>query len=111
VGGWAEAGGKGGQAVGGWAAKGLGSGGQQGRAGDGVGKRIRSIPPPPLYKRGLPREGLPIDKILNYNKTFNYTWFAGEKDASGNIVKKTSRTIEDIGPREDFTRSQRTPKI
>jgi TonB-linked SusC/RagA family outer membrane protein len=57
---------------------------------------------------GLSLDGFAsIDKTLNYNKTFNYTWFYFEKDASGNIVKKPSRVIEDIGLREDFTRSQR----
>lgn len=47
-----------------------------------------------------------MDKPLHYNKTFNYTWFYYEKDAAGNIVKKPSRVIEDIGLREDFSRSQ-----
>jgi TonB-linked SusC/RagA family outer membrane protein len=57
---------------------------------------------------GLSLDGFAsIDKTLNYNKTFNYTWFYYEKDADGNIVKKTSRVIEDIGLREDFARSQR----
>jgi TonB-linked SusC/RagA family outer membrane protein len=57
---------------------------------------------------GLSLEGFAsIDKTLNYNKTFNYTWFYYEKDADGNIVKKPSRVIEDIGLREDFARSQR----
>jgi len=60
------------------------------------------------FVEGLSLEGFAsIDKTLNYNKTFNYTWFYYEKDASGNIVKKPSRVIEDIGLREDFTRSQR----
>lgn len=57
---------------------------------------------------GLSLDGFAsIDKTLNYDKTFNYTWFYYEKDAAGNIVKKPSRVIEDIGLREDFTRSQR----
>ena len=57
---------------------------------------------------GLSLDGFAsIDKTLNYNKTFNYTWFYYEKDAAGNIVKRPSRSVEDIGLREDFARSQR----
>ncbi len=60
------------------------------------------------FVKGLSLEGFAsIDKTLNYNKSFNYTWFYFEKDASGEIVKKTSRTIEDIGLREDFAKSLR----
>jgi len=60
------------------------------------------------FIEGLSLEGLAsIDKTMNYNKAFNYTWFYYEKDASGNIVKRPSRSVEDIGLREDFTRSQR----
>ncbi len=59
--------------------------------------------------RGLSLDGFAsIDKNVNYNKTFNYTWFYYQKDASGEIVKKPSRVIEDIGLREDFAKSQRT---
>ena len=60
------------------------------------------------FVRGLALDGFAsIDKTVNFNKTFNYTWFYYEKDASGEIVKKPSRVIEDIGLREDFSKSQR----
>ena len=60
------------------------------------------------FINGLSLEGFAsIDKVLNYNKTFNYTWFYYEKDAAGSIVKRPSRSVEDVGLREDFTRSQR----
>lgn len=42
-----------------------------------------------------------------YNKEFNYVWDYYEKNSEGEIVKKQSRTVEDIGLREDFTQSQR----
>lgn len=63
------------------------------------------------FVKGLALEGfLSLDKTVNYNKTFNYTWFYYEKDASGEIVKKPSRVIEDIGLREDFAKSLRNTK-
>ena len=63
------------------------------------------------FIKGLALEGfVSLDKTVNYNKTFNYTWFYYERDASGEIVKKPSRVIEDIGLREDFTKSLRVTK-
>jgi TonB-linked SusC/RagA family outer membrane protein len=60
------------------------------------------------FIKGLAVEGFEsIVKTMNYNKTFNYTWFYYEKDpTTGDIVKKKSRTVEDIGLREDFAQSQ-----
>ncbi|WP_154859528.1 SusC/RagA family TonB-linked outer membrane protein [Cyclobacterium xiamenense] len=64
------------------------------------------------YKYSIPFvEGLSVDgfasivKTFNYNKSFDYVWDYYERDASGNIVKRTSRTVEDIGLREDFSQS------
>lgn len=48
-----------------------------------------------------------INKTVNYNKSFNYTWVYYEKNSSGEIVQKPSRVIEDIGLREDFSKSLR----
>ena len=67
------------------------------------------------FKYNLPfLKGLSLDgfisaiKTVNNNKTFNYTWFYYERGTDpGEIVKKTSRTVEDIGLREDFAQSQR----
>ncbi|RYG00345.1 MAG: SusC/RagA family TonB-linked outer membrane protein, partial [Chitinophagaceae bacterium] len=60
------------------------------------------------FLKGLSLDGFSsIVRTLNYNKTFNYTWFYYEKDPSGEIVEKKSRTVEDIGLREDFGQSQR----
>src|SRR6185436_9895339 len=60
------------------------------------------------FVKGLALEGFAsINKTMNYNKSFNYTWFYYEKDASGEIVKKTSRIVEDIGLREDFFKDLR----
>jgi TonB-linked SusC/RagA family outer membrane protein len=48
-------------------------------------------------------------KTMNYNKVFNYTWFYYERGANpGEVIKRQSRTIEDIGLREDFSQSVRT---
>lgn len=58
--------------------------------------------------QGLSLEGFAsINKTVNYNKSFNYTWFYYEKNSAGEIVQKPSRVIEDIGLREDFSKSQR----
>jgi len=60
------------------------------------------------FLKGLAVEGFEsIVKTMNYNKIFNYTWFYYEKDpTTGDIVKKKSRTVEDIGLREEFAQSQ-----
>jgi len=60
------------------------------------------------FIKGLALEGFEsIVKTMNYNKTFNYTWFYYERNpTTGDIVKKPSRTVEDIGLREDFAQSQ-----
>ncbi len=66
------------------------------------------------YKYDIPvLEGLSLEgfasmiKGMWYNKTFNYVWDYYEKNSSDEIVKKQSRTVEDIGLREDFTQDQR----
>ncbi|MEO6633377.1 MAG: SusC/RagA family TonB-linked outer membrane protein, partial [Mucilaginibacter sp.] len=61
------------------------------------------------FVKGLSLDGFAsIDKVMNYNKAFNYTWFYYEKNAAGQIVKVPSRSVEDIGLREDFSQSLRT---
>jgi TonB-linked SusC/RagA family outer membrane protein len=61
------------------------------------------------YVKGLSLDGFAfINKTVNYNKAFNYTWFYYEKNSAGQIVKIPSRSIEDIGLREDFTQSLKT---
>ena len=61
------------------------------------------------FVQGLSLDGFAsINKTLNYDKAFNYTWFYYEKNAAGDIVKVPSRSVEDIGLREDFTQSLRT---
>ncbi len=61
------------------------------------------------FVKGLSLDGFAsIDKTLNYDKAFNYTWFYYEKNAAGDILKVPSRSVEDIGLREDFTQSLRT---
>ncbi len=61
------------------------------------------------FVKGLSLDGFAsINKTLNYDKAFNYTWFYYEKNAAGEIVKVPSRSVEDIGLREDFTQSLRT---
>jgi TonB-linked SusC/RagA family outer membrane protein len=61
------------------------------------------------FLKGLSLDGFAsIVKTLNYNKAFDYTWFYYERGANpGEVVKKTSRSVEDIGLREDFAQSQR----
>jgi TonB-linked SusC/RagA family outer membrane protein len=61
------------------------------------------------FLKGLSLDGFAsIVKSENYNKTFNYTWFYYERGVNpGEIVKKKSRTVEDIGLREDFGQSLR----
>ncbi|MDF9796963.1 TonB-linked SusC/RagA family outer membrane protein [Catalinimonas alkaloidigena] len=46
-------------------------------------------------------------KVVNYDKSFNYIWDYYEKNTEGEIIRKDSRTVEDIGLREDFYQSQR----
>ncbi len=62
------------------------------------------------FVKGLTLDGFAsIIKTYNYNKTFNYTWRYYERGVTpGEIVEKQSRTIEDIGLREDFSQSLRT---
>lgn len=49
-----------------------------------------------------------IVKTTNFNKVFNYTWRYYERDTiPGRVVEKPSRTVEDIGLREDFGQSLR----
>ncbi|MBD3628944.1 TonB-dependent receptor [Cyclobacterium sp.] len=64
------------------------------------------------YKYKIPFvEGLSVDgfasivKTFNYNKSFDYVWDYYERNSEGVIVKRTSRTVEDIGLREDFNQS------
>lgn len=59
-------------------------------------------------------KGLAVDgfvsfiKDMHYNKYFNYTWYYYERGVNpGDVVKKASRTIEDIGLKEEFAQSQR----
>lgn len=48
-----------------------------------------------------------IVAVQNYDKEFNYLWPYYEYDTEGEIVKKISRSVEDIGLREDFWQSNR----
>lgn len=58
---------------------------------------------------GLALDGfLSIVKTVDYNKQFNYVWPYYERAPDGTIVKKQSRSVEDIGLREDFKQSFRT---
>ncbi len=61
------------------------------------------------FVKGLALDGFAsIDKTMNYDKSFDYTWFYWERGANpGEVVKKTSRTVEDIGLKENFAQSQR----
>ncbi|MCC6286775.1 MAG: TonB-dependent receptor [Chitinophagaceae bacterium] len=61
------------------------------------------------FVKGLVLDGFgSLVKTLNYDKTFNYVWPYYERGANpGEVVKKTSRSVEDIGLREDFKQSQR----
>lgn len=61
------------------------------------------------FVEGLGLDGyLSIVKTIGYDKQFNYVWPYFEKDPNGNIVEKVSRSVEDIGLREDFRQSLRT---
>ncbi|MHA4739151.1 SusC/RagA family TonB-linked outer membrane protein [Dyadobacter sp. MSC1_007] len=62
------------------------------------------------FAQGLALDGfLSIVKTVGYDKQFNYVWPYYEKDpTTGEIVKKQSRSVEDIGLREDFRQSLRT---
>lgn len=58
------------------------------------------------FVKGLSVDGFAsIVKSFNYNKSFDYVWDYYEKNSAGDIVKRTSRTVEDIGLREDFSQS------
>lgn len=61
------------------------------------------------FVKGLFIDGFAsIIKTMNYNKSFNWTWFYYERGLNpGEVVKKQSRTVEDIGLREDFEQSLR----
>jgi TonB-linked SusC/RagA family outer membrane protein len=60
------------------------------------------------WVKGLALDGFgSIIKTMNYNKAFNYTWVYYEKNDNGEIIKRPSRSVEDIGLREDFIQSQR----
>jgi TonB-linked SusC/RagA family outer membrane protein len=61
------------------------------------------------HLKGLALDGfISIDKTMNYKKAFDYTWFYYERDiTTREIIKKPSRSVEDIGLREDFAKSQR----
>ncbi|MEN7550783.1 TonB-dependent receptor [Rapidithrix thailandica] len=66
------------------------------------------------YKYDIPAiKGLSLDgfasivKTMHYDKSFDYVWDYYEKNAEGQIVKKTSRTVEDIGLKETFSQSRR----
>lgn len=59
------------------------------------------------FVKGLTLDGFAsYVKAVGYNKTFNYVWKYYEKGPDG-IVEKTSRSVEDIGLREDFNQSKR----
>jgi TonB-linked SusC/RagA family outer membrane protein len=61
------------------------------------------------FVNGLVLDGyLSLVKTFDYNKQFNYVWPYYERAPDGSIVKKQSRTVEDIGLREDFKQSIRT---
>lgn len=60
------------------------------------------------WVKGLALDGFgSIVKTTDYNKAFNYTWVYYEKNDDGEIIKRPSRSVEDIGLREDFIQSQR----
>ncbi len=60
------------------------------------------------FLEGLALEGFgSIIKTVHYNKVFNYIWKYYEKNSAGEIVERTSRSVEDIGLREDFNQSLR----
>ncbi len=58
---------------------------------------------------GLALDGfLSIVKTIDYTKQFNYVWPYYERAPDGSVVQKQSRSVEDIGLREDFKQSLRT---
>ncbi len=58
---------------------------------------------------GLALDGwLSVVKTFGYDKQFNYIWKYYERGVDGSIVEKQSRSVEDIGLREDFRQSLRT---
>ena len=64
------------------------------------------------FKYDIPGiEGLSLDgfasfsKVNQYRKEFNYVWPYWEKNSEGEIVERVSRSVEDIGLREDYDRS------
>lgn len=58
------------------------------------------------FVKGLSVDGFAsIVKSFNYRKSFDYVWDYYERNSAGDIVKRTSRTVEDIGLREDFSQS------
>ncbi len=60
------------------------------------------------FVKGLAVEGFAsIVKTVNYDKSFNYTWFYYEKTPAGDIIKKPSRGVESVGLNEYFTQSLR----
>ncbi|TLV03914.1 SusC/RagA family TonB-linked outer membrane protein [Dyadobacter luticola] len=60
------------------------------------------------FVSGLSLDGyLSVVKTIGYDKQFNYVWPYYERAPDGSIVKKTSRSVEDIGLREDFRQSVR----
>jgi hypothetical protein len=61
------------------------------------------------FVSGLALDGfLSIVKTVDYTKQFNYVWPYYERAPDGSIVQKQSRSVEDIGLREDFKQSLRT---
>jgi len=61
------------------------------------------------FVKGLALDGFSsFARTANTQKTFNYTWLFYERGANaGEYVKKTSRSVEDIGLTENFLQSQR----
>ncbi|MEX2513711.1 MAG: TonB-dependent receptor [Cyclobacteriaceae bacterium] len=60
------------------------------------------------FVKGLSIDGFAsLVKTFNYNKSFDFVWEYYEKNSQGEIIRKTSRTVEDIGLREDFSQSTR----
>ncbi|NLR80869.1 SusC/RagA family TonB-linked outer membrane protein [Chitinophaga eiseniae] len=60
------------------------------------------------FVKGLSLDGFAsVVKTLNHDKVFNYTWFYYERGANpGEIVKRPSRSVEDIGLKENFGQQQ-----
>ncbi|HTE27380.1 SusC/RagA family TonB-linked outer membrane protein [Flavitalea sp.] len=60
------------------------------------------------FVKGLALDGFSsLVRTMNYDKVFNYTWLYYERNPAGEIVEKPSRTVEDIGLREEFYQTQR----